>query len=158
MPSLKVGSIVKVDRFEVAKCSSIYKIIDHPFLICFISPTIIDEVITVTANINLELPDVVEQIVLSKALTLAKKQLESLSVSSLIRKKQSTHNFLYIIIYIVLTSIIKNISYPNSVVVYLSPLLINLILHKPLFCSLKETTTTQTIKSPKARILNKTNH
>ncbi|KAH0903575.1 hypothetical protein HID58_043078 [Brassica napus] len=32
--------------------------------------------------------------VLSKAMTLAKKQLESLSVSSLIRKKQSTHNFL----------------------------------------------------------------
>ncbi|KAF2531941.1 hypothetical protein F2Q70_00033508 [Brassica cretica] len=46
MPSLKVGSVVKVDRFEVARCSSMYKIIDHPFLICFISPTIIDEVIT----------------------------------------------------------------------------------------------------------------
>ncbi|CAG7875737.1 unnamed protein product, partial [Brassica rapa] len=58
-----------------------------------------------------------------------KKQLESLFVFSLICKKQSTHN--YIIIYIVLTSIIKNISYPNSVVVYLSPLLIKLILHKP---------------------------
>nr|VDD33653.1 unnamed protein product [Brassica oleracea] len=37
---------MKVDRFEVARCSSMYKIIDHPFLICFISPTIIDEVIT----------------------------------------------------------------------------------------------------------------
>ncbi|KAH0893362.1 hypothetical protein HID58_055791, partial [Brassica napus] len=36
---------------------------------------------------------------MSKALTLAKKQLESLSVSSLIHKKQSTHNSLYIIIY-----------------------------------------------------------
>ncbi|KAF3568425.1 hypothetical protein DY000_02014903 [Brassica cretica] len=46
MPSLKVGSIVKVDRFEVARCSSMYKITDHPFLIRFISPTIIDEVIT----------------------------------------------------------------------------------------------------------------
>ncbi|KAF3533826.1 hypothetical protein DY000_02041262 [Brassica cretica] len=47
MSSLKAGSIVKVDRFEVARCSSMYKIIDHPFLIRFISPTIIDEVITV---------------------------------------------------------------------------------------------------------------
>ena len=90
--------------------------------------------------------------VLSRALTSPKKQLESLSVSSLIRKKQSTHNSLYIIIYIVLTSIIKNIFYPKYVVVYLSPLLIKLILHKPLFDSLKETTTTQTIKTPKTRI------
>ncbi|WZY75661.1 hypothetical protein YC2023_022045 [Brassica napus] len=54
--------------------------------------------------------------VLSKALILAKKQLESLSVSSLIHKKQSTCNSLYIIIYIGLTSIIKNILYPNFVV------------------------------------------
>ncbi|WZZ79408.1 hypothetical protein YC2023_099980 [Brassica napus] len=53
--------------------------------------------------------------VLSRALTLPKKQPESLSVSSLIRKKQSTHNSLYIIIYIVLASIIKNISYPKYV-------------------------------------------
>ncbi|KAF3592910.1 hypothetical protein DY000_02023498 [Brassica cretica] len=52
MSSLKVGSIVKIDRFEVVWCSSMYKITDHPFLICFISPTINDEVIT----------DVVEQI------------------------------------------------------------------------------------------------
>ena len=73
--------------------------------------------------------------VLSRALTLPKKQPESLSVSSLIRKKQSTHNFLYIIVYIVLTSIIKNISYTKYVVVYLSLLLIKLILHKPLFYS-----------------------
>ncbi|KAF2553292.1 hypothetical protein F2Q68_00034112 [Brassica cretica] len=47
MPSLKEGSIVKVDHFEVARCSSMYTIIDHPFLIHFISLTIIDEVITV---------------------------------------------------------------------------------------------------------------
>nr|VDD63119.1 unnamed protein product [Brassica oleracea] len=33
MPSLKAGSIVKVDRFEFARCSSMYKITDHPFLI-----------------------------------------------------------------------------------------------------------------------------
>ncbi|WZZ64302.1 hypothetical protein YC2023_075672 [Brassica napus] len=46
MPSLKASSIVKVDRFEVARCSSMYKITDHLFLIRFISPTIIDEVIT----------------------------------------------------------------------------------------------------------------
>nr|VDD10442.1 unnamed protein product [Brassica oleracea] len=45
MPSLKAGSIVKVDRFEVSRCSSMYKIIDHPFLIRFISVTIIDEFI-----------------------------------------------------------------------------------------------------------------
>nr|VDD44326.1 unnamed protein product [Brassica oleracea] len=71
--------------------------------------------------------------VLSRALASPKKQPESLSVSSLIRKKQSTHNSLYTTVYIVLTSIIKNISYPRFVVVYLSPLLINLILHKSLF-------------------------
>ena len=53
MPSLKTGSIVKVDRFEVARCSSMYKITDHPFLIRFISPTI-DEVITGAPEINLQ--------------------------------------------------------------------------------------------------------
>uniref|UniRef100_M4EL37 DUF223 domain-containing protein n=1 Tax=Brassica campestris TaxID=3711 RepID=M4EL37_BRACM len=55
MPSLKAGSIVKVVRFEVARGSSMYKIIDHPFLICFISLTIIDEVITGAHEINLQL-------------------------------------------------------------------------------------------------------
>uniref|UniRef100_A0A0D3BXZ5 Replication protein A 70 kDa DNA-binding subunit B/D first OB fold domain-containing protein n=1 Tax=Brassica oleracea var. oleracea TaxID=109376 RepID=A0A0D3BXZ5_BRAOL len=54
MPSLKAGSIVKVDCFEVARCSSMYKITDHPFLICFISLTIIDEVITDAPEINLQ--------------------------------------------------------------------------------------------------------
>ncbi|KAL0763788.1 hypothetical protein Bca101_079939 [Brassica carinata] len=54
MPSLKAGSVVKVDRFEAARCSSMYKIIDHPFLIHFISPTIIDEVITCAPEINLQ--------------------------------------------------------------------------------------------------------
>ena len=135
----------------------------------------------VIANTNLELPGILSyciwvyimfryhnwylnsqmwlgKSVLSRALTSPKKQLESLSVSSLIRKKQSTHNSLYIIIYIVLTSIIKNIFYPRFVVVYLSLLLIKLILHKPLFYSLKETTITQTIKTPKTRIPKKTNH
>ncbi|KAF3535915.1 hypothetical protein F2Q69_00023514 [Brassica cretica] len=53
MPSLKTDSIVKVDRFEFARCSSMYKITDHPFLICFISSTIIDEVITGAPEINL---------------------------------------------------------------------------------------------------------
>ncbi|KAF2549273.1 hypothetical protein F2Q70_00022398 [Brassica cretica] len=52
-PSLKAGSIVKVNRFVVARCSSMYKITDHPFLIRFISPTIIDEVITGAPEINL---------------------------------------------------------------------------------------------------------
>ncbi|KAH0889870.1 hypothetical protein HID58_052299, partial [Brassica napus] len=41
--------------------------------------------------------------VLSRALASPKKQLESLFVSSLICKKQSTHNSLYITVYIVLT-------------------------------------------------------
>uniref|UniRef100_A0A0D3CP08 DUF223 domain-containing protein n=1 Tax=Brassica oleracea var. oleracea TaxID=109376 RepID=A0A0D3CP08_BRAOL len=78
MTSLKAGSIGKVDRFEVGRCSSMYKITDHPFLICFISLTIIDEVITgapetnlqsirlfdnlqVIASTNLELPDAYEE-------------------------------------------------------------------------------------------------
>ncbi|KAF3606008.1 hypothetical protein DY000_02045975 [Brassica cretica] len=50
--SLKAGSTVKVDRFEIARCSIMHKIIDHPFLICFISLTIIDEVITGAPEIN----------------------------------------------------------------------------------------------------------
>ncbi|KAF3538030.1 hypothetical protein F2Q69_00024688 [Brassica cretica] len=54
MPSLKAGSIVKVDRFEVSRCSSMYKITNHPFLIRFISLTIIDEVITGAPEINLQ--------------------------------------------------------------------------------------------------------
>ncbi|KAL0685188.1 hypothetical protein Bca4012_052036 [Brassica carinata] len=54
MPSLKVSSIVKDDRFEVARWSSMYKIIDHSFLIRFISPTIIYEVITGAPEINLQ--------------------------------------------------------------------------------------------------------
>ncbi|KAF2595873.1 hypothetical protein F2Q68_00010694 [Brassica cretica] len=54
MSSLKVGSIVKVDRFEVARCSRMYKITDHSFLIRFISPTIIDEVTTGAPEINLQ--------------------------------------------------------------------------------------------------------
>ncbi|WZZ51835.1 hypothetical protein YC2023_051942 [Brassica napus] len=53
MSSLKAGSIV-VDRFEFARCSIIYKITDHPFLIRFISPAIIDEVITSAPEINLQ--------------------------------------------------------------------------------------------------------
>ncbi|KAF2586786.1 hypothetical protein F2Q70_00035851 [Brassica cretica] len=54
MPSLKAGSSVKVDCFEVARCPSMYKITDHPFLIRFISPTIIDEVIRGAPEINLQ--------------------------------------------------------------------------------------------------------
>ncbi|KAG5414641.1 hypothetical protein IGI04_002208 [Brassica rapa subsp. trilocularis] len=54
MSYLKAGFIVKVDRFEVARCSSMYKIIDYPFLIHFISPTIIDEVIMGALEINLQ--------------------------------------------------------------------------------------------------------
>ncbi|KAF2611795.1 hypothetical protein F2Q70_00013214 [Brassica cretica] len=54
MSSLKAYSIVKVDRFEVARCSSMYKTTDHPFLIRFISLSIIDEVITGAPKINLQ--------------------------------------------------------------------------------------------------------
>ncbi|KAF3545346.1 hypothetical protein DY000_02004069 [Brassica cretica] len=54
MSSLKAGSIVKVDRFEVSRCSSMHKISDHPFLIRFISLTIIDEVTTGAPEINLQ--------------------------------------------------------------------------------------------------------
>ncbi|KAL0834365.1 hypothetical protein Bca101_086254 [Brassica carinata] len=53
-PSLKAGFIVKIDRFEVVRFSSMYKITDHIFLICFISLTIIDEVITAAPEINLQ--------------------------------------------------------------------------------------------------------
>ncbi|KAL0669216.1 hypothetical protein Bca4012_031920 [Brassica carinata] len=54
MPSLKADSIVKVDSFEVARCPSMHKITDHPFLIRFIPPTIIDEVIPGAPEINLQ--------------------------------------------------------------------------------------------------------
>ncbi|CAG7901454.1 unnamed protein product [Brassica rapa] len=54
MPSLKAGSIVKVDRFEVVRCSSMYKITDNPLLIRFISLTITDEFITGAPEINLQ--------------------------------------------------------------------------------------------------------
>ncbi|KAF3507835.1 hypothetical protein F2Q69_00003893 [Brassica cretica] len=54
MPSLKAGSIVKVGRFEVSRCSNMYKITDHPFLIRFISLTIIDEIITGAPEINIQ--------------------------------------------------------------------------------------------------------
>uniref|UniRef100_A0A0D3AU74 DUF223 domain-containing protein n=1 Tax=Brassica oleracea var. oleracea TaxID=109376 RepID=A0A0D3AU74_BRAOL len=54
MSSLKADSIVKVDRFEVVRCSNMYKITDNLFLIRFISLTIIDEVITDAPEINLQ--------------------------------------------------------------------------------------------------------
>uniref|UniRef100_A0A0D3DLI6 Replication protein A 70 kDa DNA-binding subunit B/D first OB fold domain-containing protein n=1 Tax=Brassica oleracea var. oleracea TaxID=109376 RepID=A0A0D3DLI6_BRAOL len=54
MPSLKAGSIVKVDHFEVSRYSNMYMITDHSFLIHFIPPTIIDEVITDAPEINLQ--------------------------------------------------------------------------------------------------------
>nr|VDD32281.1 unnamed protein product [Brassica oleracea] len=53
-PSLKADFIVKVDCFEVARCSSMYKITDHSFPIRFISLTIIDEVITGAPEINIQ--------------------------------------------------------------------------------------------------------
>ncbi|CDY15143.1 BnaC05g00220D [Brassica napus] len=80
-PSLRAGSVVRVSRFEVARCTNMYKITDHPFVIRFIPQTTIAEVIEnapvinvekfmlrsfdplqALANTNLELPDVVGQI------------------------------------------------------------------------------------------------
>uniref|UniRef100_A0A0D3CRU1 Replication protein A 70 kDa DNA-binding subunit B/D first OB fold domain-containing protein n=1 Tax=Brassica oleracea var. oleracea TaxID=109376 RepID=A0A0D3CRU1_BRAOL len=58
MSSLKAGSIVKVDRFEVSRCSSMYKITDHSFLIGFISLTIIDEVIMGAPEIIMGAPEI----------------------------------------------------------------------------------------------------
>uniref|UniRef100_A0A0D2ZW92 DUF223 domain-containing protein n=1 Tax=Brassica oleracea var. oleracea TaxID=109376 RepID=A0A0D2ZW92_BRAOL len=48
LSSLKADSIVKVDRFEVVRCSSMYKITDHSFI------TIINEVIKGAPEINLQ--------------------------------------------------------------------------------------------------------
>ncbi|KAH0883725.1 hypothetical protein HID58_059821, partial [Brassica napus] len=78
---LKAGSVVRVSCFEVARCTNMYKITDHPFVIRFIPQTTIDEVVAnapvinvekfmirkfdplqALANTNLELPDVVGQI------------------------------------------------------------------------------------------------
>ncbi|KAF2598627.1 hypothetical protein F2Q68_00009222 [Brassica cretica] len=80
-PDLKSGSIVKVDRFEVARCAHTYKITEHQFVIRFTPSTRICEVLTeapvinsekfmvrrydhlhVLSNTNLELPDVVGEI------------------------------------------------------------------------------------------------
>ncbi|KAL0794568.1 hypothetical protein Bca101_065945 [Brassica carinata] len=52
--AISENRFVKVNRFEVARCSSMYKITDHPFLIRFIPPTIIDEVITGAPQINIQ--------------------------------------------------------------------------------------------------------
>ncbi|WZZ79163.1 LOW QUALITY PROTEIN: hypothetical protein YC2023_099735 [Brassica napus] len=49
-----VGITVLFLDEKVARCSSMYKITDHPFLIRFISPTIIDEVTTGAPEINLQ--------------------------------------------------------------------------------------------------------
>ncbi|KAF3598558.1 hypothetical protein F2Q69_00036002 [Brassica cretica] len=49
-----VGITVLFFDEKVSRCSSMYKIIDHPFLIRFISLTIIDEVITGAPEINLQ--------------------------------------------------------------------------------------------------------
>ncbi|KAF2547837.1 hypothetical protein F2Q70_00024103 [Brassica cretica] len=54
MLSLKACSIVKVERFEVTRCSSMYKITDHSFIFRFISLTIIDEVIMGAPEIILQ--------------------------------------------------------------------------------------------------------
>ncbi|CAN6893116.1 unnamed protein product [Brassica oleracea] len=79
--SLKAGSIVRLDGFEVDRIPHMYKITEHQFVIRFISSTRIDEVLAdgpviksdkfmvrridhlqVLANTNLELSDVVGEI------------------------------------------------------------------------------------------------
>uniref|UniRef100_A0A0D3C1L7 DUF223 domain-containing protein n=1 Tax=Brassica oleracea var. oleracea TaxID=109376 RepID=A0A0D3C1L7_BRAOL len=55
-PGLRSGSIVKVSRFEVARCTNMYKITDNPFVIRKF------EHLQALANTNLELPDVVGMI------------------------------------------------------------------------------------------------
>ncbi|CAN6983921.1 unnamed protein product [Brassica oleracea var. botrytis] len=79
--SLKAGSIVRLDGFEVDRIPHMYKITEHQFVIRFISSTRIDEVfadgpviksdkfmvrridhLQVLANTNLELSDVVGEI------------------------------------------------------------------------------------------------
>ncbi|CAN8255486.1 unnamed protein product, partial [Cochlearia groenlandica] len=81
LPYLKVVSIVRVSRFEVARCANTYKLTDHPFLIRFIPQTTIEDMMVDCpligpdkfmfrtfespkgiANTNLELSDVVGQI------------------------------------------------------------------------------------------------
>ncbi|KAH0847096.1 hypothetical protein HID58_091813 [Brassica napus] len=77
-PGLRSGSIVKVSRFEFARCTNLYKITDNPFVIRFLPQTTIDEVAPIINlqkfmlrkfehlqaldNTNLELPDVVGMI------------------------------------------------------------------------------------------------
>ena len=53
-PLLKAGSVVRVSRFEVARCTNMYKITDHPFVIRFIPQTTIDEVVANAPMINVE--------------------------------------------------------------------------------------------------------
>ncbi|KAF8110120.1 hypothetical protein N665_0087s0001, partial [Sinapis alba] len=52
-PSLREGSIVKVGSFEVIRCTNMYKITDHPFVIRIIPLTTIDEVARTLIVINL---------------------------------------------------------------------------------------------------------
>ncbi|CAN7099672.1 unnamed protein product [Brassica rapa subsp. narinosa] len=77
--SQRTGAIVKVVRFNVGRCTNMYKIKDHPFVICLIPTTttiltaapFIDfqkfmlrkfHHLQALANTNFELPDVVAQI------------------------------------------------------------------------------------------------
>ena len=53
-PGLRSGSVVKVSRFEVARCTKMYKITDNPFVIWFLPQTTIDEVLVNAPIINLQ--------------------------------------------------------------------------------------------------------
>lgn len=53
-PFLRAGSVVRISRFEVARCTNMYKITDHPFVIRFIPQTTIDEVVENAPIINLQ--------------------------------------------------------------------------------------------------------
>ncbi|KAL0897241.1 hypothetical protein Bca101_081202 [Brassica carinata] len=78
MVTIFESRFMKINRFEIVRCSNMYKITDHQFLI---ASTIIDEVITSAPEINLQMW--LGKSVLSRTWTSQKKQLESLSVSSM---------------------------------------------------------------------------
>lgn len=48
--SVVAGSIVKVDRFQFARCSHMYKITEHQYVIRFIPSTTVEEVRTGNQN------------------------------------------------------------------------------------------------------------
>ncbi|CAH2052673.1 unnamed protein product, partial [Thlaspi arvense] len=88
-PQLREDAIFNIEGFEVGRCTKLYKITDHPFVLRFLASTTIAEMHVVSptikherfmlrnidhlqalANPNLELPDVVGQICFIQGLNL----------------------------------------------------------------------------------------